>query len=44
MNHVIFSLEIGDFQNMVGSFIKMTDDLSKEVEKEKLKVKIMPKF
>jgi hypothetical protein len=30
--------EIGDFQKIVGSFIEVVDNVSKEVEKEKMKV------
>ncbi len=31
------SLEIGDFQGLVGSFIEMVDGLAKQVEQEKMK-------
>lgn len=33
-----FSSGIGDFQKIVGSFIEVVDNVSKEVEKEKMKV------
>lgn len=38
--------EIGEFQKIVGGFIGMVDGLAKEVEREKMKVKIfvLPKF
>lgn len=38
--------EIGEFQKIVGGFIGMVDTLAKEVEREKMKVKIfvLPKF
>lgn len=35
---IFFSTEIGDFQKIVGSFIEVVDNVSKEVEKEKMKV------
>lgn len=35
---LFFSTEIGDFQKIVGSFIEVVDNVSKEVEKEKMKV------
>ena len=35
--YLIFS-EIGDFQKIVGTFIEVVDNVSKEVEKEKMKV------
>jgi len=31
--------EIGDFQKIVGTFIEVVDNVSTEVEKEKMKVK-----
>lgn len=37
-NPLFFSTEIGDFQKIVGSFIEVVDNVSKEVEKEKMKV------
>jgi len=33
-----FFSEINEFQKIVGSFIDMTNELAKEVEKEKMKV------
>lgn len=36
--YIIFSSGIGDFQKIVGSFIEVVDNVSKEVEKEKMKV------
>ena len=38
--------EIGEFQKIVGGFIGMVDGLAKEVEREKMKVKIfvLPKL
>lgn len=32
--------EIGEFQKIVGGFIGMVDALAKEVEREKMKVKV----
>ena len=40
---LLFS-EIGDFQKIVGSFIEVVDNVSKEVEKEKMKVKFSHVF
>lgn len=34
-------LEIGEFQKIVGGFIDMVDALAKEVEKEKMKVRLL---
>ena len=38
------SLEIGEFQKIVGGFIDMVDALAKEVEKEKMKVNVQFKI
>jgi len=35
---LFFISEIGDFQKIVGTFIEVVDNVSKEVEKEKMKV------
>ena len=40
-NVLVFSLEIADFQKIVGGFIEMVDTLAKEVEKEKMKVWVL---
>lgn len=37
LSYYFFS-EIGDFQKIVGTFIEVVDNVSKEVEKEKMKV------
>ena len=34
-------LEISEFQNLVGGFIEMVDSLAKQVEREKMKVRII---
>lgn len=39
-----WSLEIGEFQKIVGGFIDMVDALAKEVEKEKMKVNVQFKI
>lgn len=36
--------EIGEFQKIVGGFIDMVDALAKEVEKEKMKVRLFLNF
>jgi len=36
--------EIGEFQKIVGGFIDMVDSLAKEVEKEKMKVRLSSHF
>ena len=36
--------EIGEFQKIVGGFIDMVDALAKEVEKEKMKVRLFLHF
>ena len=33
----LYSVEIGEFQSLVGSFIGMVDELAREVEREKMK-------
>ena len=38
-NNLLFS-EIGDFQKIVGTFIEVVDNVAKEVEKEKMKVRL----
>lgn len=41
MDHELIShSEIGEFQKIVGGFIDMVDALAKEVEKEKMKVRM----
>ena len=35
---IVLLAEIGDFQKIVGTFIEVVDNVSKEVEKEKMKV------
>ena len=34
-------LEIDDFQKIVGGFLEMVDSLAQDVEKEKMKVRIV---
>ena len=40
MNLFAIGTEIGEFQKIVGGFIDMVDGLAKEVEKEKMKVRL----
>ena len=39
-DYLFTNLEIGEFQKIVGGFIDMVDTLAKEVEKEKMKVRL----
>ena len=41
---IIIFAEIGDFQKIVGTFIEVVDNVSKEVEKEKMKVNVGTNF